>query len=157
MSIAPTLRKYLAAESIQYDEIPHELTMTSTRTAQACHVSGDRVAKTIVLRRDGGGYMLAVLPASHHLKLNELKAMLGDGVDMANESEVRRLFTDCVLGAVPAAGSCYGLDLIVDDSIGTQPEIYMEAGDHQTLLRMSHGQFARLTGKALHGRFSAHD
>jgi Ala-tRNA(Pro) deacylase len=35
------------------------------RTAEASHVSGERLAKAVVLRRDGG-YMLAVLPASHH-------------------------------------------------------------------------------------------
>jgi Ala-tRNA(Pro) deacylase len=81
-----------------------------------------------------GGYMLAVLPASHHLKLSELKAQLGNGFDMANEHEVNRLFADCAHGAVPAVGTCYGLDVIVDDSIKTQPEIYMEAGDHQALL-----------------------
>jgi Ala-tRNA(Pro) deacylase len=37
---------------------------------------------------------------------------------------------------VPAVGKCYGLDLIVDDSINAQPDIYMEAGDHQTLLHL---------------------
>ena len=71
MAIAPTLQKYLAAENIQYEVIPHELSMTSTRTAEACHISGDRLAKGIVLRRDGG-YMLAILPASHHLRLSDL-------------------------------------------------------------------------------------
>ena len=45
MAIAPTLQKYLAAENIQYEVIPHELSMTSTRTAEACHISGDRIAK----------------------------------------------------------------------------------------------------------------
>jgi len=50
-----------------------------------------------------------------------------------------------------------GLNIIVDDSIEAQPEIYMEAGDHETLLHLSHAQFARLTANALHGRFSAHD
>ena len=44
--------------------------------------------------------------------------------------------------------------LIVDDSIEAQPEIYMEAGDHETLLRMSHAQFARLMRNTRHGRFS---
>lgn len=156
MSIAPTLRQYLIAENIQYDEIPHELTMSSTRTAEACHVSGDRLAKGIVLRRDGG-YMLAVMPASHHLHLLELRKKLGDDVDMADETEIGQLFRDCAHGAVPAIGKCYGLDLIVDDSIEAQPEIYMEAGDHETLLHLSGAQFARLTANALHGRFSSHD
>ena len=156
MSVAPTLRKYLTAENIRYDEISHELTMTSTRTAEASHVSGDRLAKAIVLRRDSG-YMLAVLPASHHLRMSDLRARFGDDIDMANEHEVNRLFADCAHGAVPAVGRCYGLDVIVDDSIQTQPEIYMEAGDHETLLHLSQAQFARLNANALHGRFSSHD
>ncbi|SFQ21607.1 Ala-tRNA(Pro) deacylase [Bradyrhizobium sp. Ghvi] len=156
MAIAPTLQKYLAAENIQYEIIPHELSMTSARTAQACHISGDRLAKGIVLRRDGG-YMLAILPASHHLRLSDLRTSLGDSVRMADETEINRLFSDCAHGAVPAVGKCYGLDMIVDDSIETQPDIYMEAGDHETLLHMGRAQFARLTVNAPHGHFSAHD
>jgi Ala-tRNA(Pro) deacylase len=156
MPIARTLHKYLTTQNIPYDEIPHMLTMSSARTAQACHVSGDRLAKAIVLRRDGG-YMLAVLPASHHLRLTDLKARLGDDIDMASESEVNSLFADCARGAVPAAGVCYGIDVIVDDSIETQPEIYIEAGDHETLLHLTQAHFARLTANAQHGHISAHD
>ncbi len=156
MAIAPTLQKYLAAENIQYEEIPHELSMTSTRTAEVCHISGDRLAKGIVLRRDGE-YVLAVLPASHHLRLSELRTALGDNVHMADETEIDQLFHDCAHGAVPAVGKCYGLNIIVDDSIQTQPDIYMEAGDHETLLHMGHAQFARLTANAPRGRFSVHN
>ena len=156
MSIAPTLHNYLASENIQYEEIPHDLTMSSTRTAEACHIPGDRLAKGVVLRRDGG-YMLAVVPASHHLKLSDLRSRLGEDIDMASETEVNRLFADCAHGAVPAVGRCYGLDLIVDDSLRTQPEIYVEAGDHATVLHLSRAQFERLTASALHGRFSVHD
>ena len=156
MSIAPTLQRYLADEEIQYDEIRHEPTMSATRTAQACHVSGDRVAKGIVLRHNGG-YMLAVMPASHHLDLSELRTTFGGDLEMANETEIKRLFADCATGAVPAIGACYGLDLIVDDSIERQPDVYVEAGDHETLLHLSHAQYARLTANAAHGRFSVHD
>ncbi|MGD0333612.1 MAG: YbaK/EbsC family protein [Xanthobacteraceae bacterium] len=153
MSIAPTLQRYLAAENIQYDVIPHEPTASSTLTAEACRVSGDCLAKGIVLRRDGG-YMLAVLPASHHLRLAELRSQLGDRVEMAKEDEIDRLFADCAHGAVPPVGQCYGLPVIVDDGIEAQPEVYMEAGDHETLLHVSHAQFAQLTAQARHGRFS---
>jgi len=156
MPIAPTLHKYLADENIQYEEIPHVYTMTSARTAQACHVPGDRLAKAIVLRHDGG-YVLAVLPASHHLRMTELRQRLGDDVDMASERELNALFIDCARGAVPAAGRCYGLDVIVEESIQKEPEIYMEAGDHETLLLMSRAQFARLIAGAMQGRISTHD
>jgi len=153
MAIASTLQKYLADRNIEYDVIPHERTMSSTRTAQACRISGNSIAKGIVLRRDGG-YVLAVLPASHHVRLSDLRTKLGTDVGLADENEIVQLFRDCAPGAVPPVGNCYGLDVIVDDSIEAQPEVYMEAGDHETLLHMNHADFARLTAAAQHGRFS---
>jgi len=151
MSIAPTLQRYLTAADIQYDVILHNPTTSSERTAEACRISGDRLAKAIVLRRDAG-YMLAVLPASRHLRISDLRNQLGDDVEMAKEAEIDPLFPDCVPGAVPPLG--YALPVVVDDSIEAQPEIYMEAGDHETLIHMSHAQFAHLTESARHGRFS---
>jgi Ala-tRNA(Pro) deacylase len=156
MSIASTFEKYLASQDIKYDVITHEPTMTANRTAEACRIPGDRLAKAVVLR-DGNGFILAILPASHHIRLSDLKGQLGFRVDFATEREIEQLFDDCAQGAVPPAGECYGLDVIVDDSIEEQPEVYLEGGDHATLIHLSHAQFARLTEKARRGRFSVHD
>lgn len=155
MSIAPTFQQYLAAENIKYDLIPHEPTMSSTQTAEACRISEDCLAKGVVLRRDRDrGYLLAILPASHHVQLSDLRDEFGEDVEMAEEAEVDRLFWDCAHGAVPPVGRCYGLPVVVDDWIDAQPEIYMEAGDHRTLLHVGHAQFAHMTADARHGRFS---
>jgi Ala-tRNA(Pro) deacylase len=151
MAIAPTLQRFLD-QKVTYDVITHEPTLSSTRTAQACRVSGDRLAKGIVLRRNGG-YMLAVLPASYHIRLDELRREVGDDVGLADESEIDQLFRDCAHGAVPPVGECYGLEVVVDDSIEQQPEVYMEAGDHATLIHMDRAQFAALMADARHGRF----
>jgi Ala-tRNA(Pro) deacylase len=155
MSIAPTLQRYLD-QTITYEVIQHEPTMSSTRTAEVCHVSGDRVAKGIVLRRDGG-YLLAVLSASRRIHLQDLRTQIDDSVKLAREDEIAQLFLDCARGAIPAVGECYGLDVIVDDSIDAQPDVYIEGGDHATLIHMDHGEFARINAEALHGRFSVHD
>ena len=66
---------------------------TSARIAEACRISGDCLAKAIVLRRDAG-YMFAVLPASHHLRISDLRNQLGDDVEMAKEAEIDPLFPD---------------------------------------------------------------
>jgi Ala-tRNA(Pro) deacylase len=153
MAIAPTLQKYLD-QNVTYDVIPHEPTASSMQTAQVCHIPGDRLAKGIVLHRDGG-YALAVLPASHHIQMSQLRAQLGREVELASEDEVSQLFKDCVPGAVPAIGACYALDTIVDDSINDQPDIYIEGGDHATLIHMGQKEFAQLNARARHGRFSA--
>ena len=57
MPLAPTLQKHLD-QNVTYEVITHDPTMSSTRTAQACHVPGDRLAKAIVLRRPGGSVIL---------------------------------------------------------------------------------------------------
>jgi Ala-tRNA(Pro) deacylase len=155
MAIAPILQKHLD-RNVTYDVLTHDPTMSSTRTAQACHVSGDRLAKAIVLRHDGR-YLLAVLPATHHVRLADLKTQIGDDVDLADEDEIKRLFPDCAPGAVPPIGEAYELDVIVDDSIQAQPDVYLEGGDHTTLVHLDQAQFARLMAEARHGRFSVHD
>jgi Ala-tRNA(Pro) deacylase len=89
--------------------------------------------------------------------MSALKIQLGHRVDLATEEEVATLFDDCERGAVPPVGECYGMDVIVDDSIDTRREIYMEGGDRATLIRLNGEQFARLTEKAWHGHFATHD
>jgi len=153
MPIAQTLKKYLTKKRVKYDVIAHELTKSSMRTAEACHIPGDRLAKAVLLR-DEMGYAIAVLPASRHIRLSDLKRQFGDDVRLASEPEIAELFQDCARGAIPALGECYGLDTVIDASIEDQPEIYIEGGDHATLVHMSQEQFAGLTATAQHGRFS---
>ena len=152
MPIAQTLKKYLTKKRVKYDVIAHELTNSSMRTAEACHIPGDRLAKAVLLR-DEMGYAIAVLPASRHIPLSHLKRQFAD-VRLASEREIAELFQDCARGAIPALGECYGLDTVIDASIEDQPEIYIEGGDHATLVHMSQEQFAGLTSTAQHGRFS---
>ena len=153
MTIAPTLQRYLANQNIPYDLVPHQPTMSSLRTAETCHIAGDSLAKGVVLR-DRSGYWLAVLPASRQVQLGSLRADLGDDVDLASEQEIEQVFRDCDRGAIPPVGACYGVDVIVDDSIGRQPDVYFEGGDHTTLVHMSQAEFARLNPTARHGSFA---
>ena len=125
------------------------------RTAEACHVPGDCLAKGVLLR-DDTGYMLAVLPATHYVRMHDLRLQFGKDVEFASEGEIDELFQDCANGAVPPIGECYGLDTIVDDAIDGQGDVYLEAGDHTTLVHLSHAQFVKLTADARHGRFSVH-
>src|SRR4030095_2225495 len=83
MPVAPTLQKYLD-QPVTDQMISRAPTMSWTRTAEACHVPGDCLAKGVVLRRDGG-YMLAILPASHHIRLSDLRMELGDHAHLASE------------------------------------------------------------------------
>ncbi len=159
MTISATVQRYLQGRGVPYEVLTHPLTGSSSETAQSAHVSGDRIAKTVVLR-DGDaadGYLLAVLPASHHLSLDLLQRWLGRSVELASEQEIGRLFPDCELGAIPPLGEAYGLDVVLDDSLAGLGEVCFEGGDHRTLIKVGGEQFRRLMAGARNGRFSRHD
>src|SRR5262245_7417192 len=153
MSIAATLQNYLDQKHIDYDLITHPATASSVHTAGVCALALDRVAKGVVLRADAG-YVLIVLPASYRLRRADLKETVGRNYAFATEHELDQLFPDCAHGAVPPFGECYGLDVLVEDSVHDQPDLYLEGGDHTTLVHMSQAQFAKLTANARHGCFA---
>jgi Ala-tRNA(Pro) deacylase len=156
MAIATTLQKHLADQGVEYDVLEHDRTMSATRTAQTSHVSGESIAKAVLLKGDEG-YMLAVVPATHHIQLGELQHCLDKPVGLATEDEVGQVFADCDLGAIPAAGAAYGLDVVLDDSLAERSEIYFEGGDHTSLVHVKGEHFKKLMANAQHARFSHHD
>ena len=147
MSIAAKLRAHLARKQIDFDVAPHRRTTDAMSSAEASHISPDCLAKGVVVRANDG-YFLAVLPASQRISWSRLDALLGEPCFMATEKELDQLFEDCAHGAIPAIGECYGLDVIVEASICDPPDVYLEGGDHTTLVRVSQAQFAQLSENA---------
>jgi Ala-tRNA(Pro) deacylase len=154
MSLAASLQKHLSLNHIAYDVVAHPPTMASIMTAQASHVPPECLAKGVVVRTHDR-YVLAILPASRRISREGLKAELGENFDLASEKELEQLFGDCVPGAIPPVGECYGLDALLEQSICDRADVYFEGGDHATLVHVSQTQFAKLTKNAPHARFAA--
>ena len=104
MTIANRLRQYLESEQVRYDIVPHPRAVTSSRTAQAAHVPGQLVAKSVVVHHELG-YVLVVAPSTHRVELDTLQEFLNRRLGLAAEDEVARLFDDCDRGAIPPIGA----------------------------------------------------
>ena len=152
MGIAISLKHYLDDQGAAYECLEHKRTGCSSRSAEASHVPGDCLAKAVVLKRSDG-YILAIVPASRHVKIDEVGSWLRQPVGLATEEEVALLFPDCEPGAVPPIAAAYGLRSLVDESLAKQSDIYFEGGDHRTLVHLSGGEFHKLMQKVPHGRF----
>lgn len=151
MSIAPKLQQFLDEAKADYDLVEHTQTKSSLETAKSCDVPADRLAKSVLLDSEEG-QLLAVLPSDRKVELSELRSELGHKPRLATEEEIRTVFDDCDLGAVPPIG--YGVTAIIDKSLDQQPDVYFEAGDHKSLVHMNRAEFSRIMAGARHGQFS---
>jgi Ala-tRNA(Pro) deacylase len=155
MTIAITLREYLQNNGISYDVIDHRRTDSTLHTAEAAHIPGDRMAKSVLLG-DDESYLLAVIPATHRLEMGQLIKLTGRELSLIPEDELQQAFADCETGAVPPTGLLYGIDTLIDASLLKQPDLYFESGDHGKLIHISSEKFKELESDAIVGEFSRH-
>lgn len=151
MSVSATLQDCLQHKGSQYEIMLHPHSHTSMETAQMAHIPGDRLAKTVLLE-DDLGYVAVVLPSTYHLGLSELRAKTGRNLMLAREADLRELFKDCEIGAIPPCCMAYGMETYLDESLIAHPDVYLEAGDHEALIHMRTDQFIDLMEDATRTR-----
>ncbi len=153
MTLAASVVRVLIDHGTEYELVPHSKSLSSTQSALSAHVAEDHIAKGVLLK-DRKGYVLVVVPASEWVDLRRINAEMGRDLNMAPESAVDRLFSDCAPGAIPPLGEAYGLEMALDDSLTHLSSIYFEGGDHEHLVRLDGEQFNTLMRGVRRGHFS---
>ncbi len=138
------LREFLDENCVKYVVITHSKAFTSQGIAASAHVSGNELAKTVMLKKDGE-LCMAVLPASKQVNL-AVFAMLtnSEDVSLASERDFKDHFPDCEVGAMPPFGNLYGLRVYADTSLARDREIAFNAGSHLELIQLAYSDFVRL-------------
>lgn len=137
-------RKFLDSHNIKYLVISHSLAYTAQGIAALTHVSGKKLAKTVILKIDGI-LAMAVVPASLYVDLDRLRSLTGaQVVELATEREFKDAFPDCETGAMPPFGNLYDMSVYADASLSENEEITFSAGTHRELMRMSWYDLVRL-------------
>jgi Ala-tRNA(Pro) deacylase len=153
MSISATLLQYLEQQGISYDLVPHRHTNSSMDAAGVAHVSAAKIAKPVILE-DEQGYLMAVVPAHHHVRIGEVDKLLHRKMGLATESELKSLFADCENGAIPPVGQAYGMETIVADCLSECPDLYLEAGDHENFIHLHGDSYQQLMSQVPHADIS---
>jgi len=149
MAIAQSLQKYLAENGVAYETVHHTHTNSSMNSAQSAHIPGSLLAKSVILE-DKDGYLMAVVPATEHVKIRKVNHALNRHVGIATEPELESLFTDCELGAIPAVAKPYSMEAIIDRKFDDCSDIYLEGGDHQELVHIKGTAYRRLMKHSQH-------
>ncbi|NJL18461.1 MAG: YbaK/EbsC family protein [Nitrospira sp.] len=125
MPIPPTVKTRLDREHVHYDVLSHPQTFRASAVAQTLRVPEQQMAKVVIVKVDTQ-FVTTVLPASWRVNLQCLRKMFGTHrVRLATEQEIKELFPDCELGAMPPLGTLYGLPVYVDRSLTGDEQIHL--------------------------------
>jgi Ala-tRNA(Pro) deacylase len=153
MSAPSSVHAFLGNARVPYTIVPHATVFTAQEGAAVMHVPGRDWAKVVICMVDGSPIQ-AVLPAPLVVHLDRLLALAGGTtIRFATEEELRILYPDCELGAMPPFGPFYGHRVFVDAALAREPEIVFNAGTHREAIRMKYSDFAAAAHPTL-GRFA---
>jgi Ala-tRNA(Pro) deacylase len=120
------------------------MAFTSQEIAASAHISGNEMAKTVMLKVDGR-LAMAVLPASYKVNFGILSDVVGSkNIELASEQEFQFRFPDCEVGAMPPFGNLWNMNVYVSERLGFNKDIVFNAGSHTELIRMSYKDFEQL-------------
>lgn len=138
------LSDFLGEHKVDYRTIAHDSAITAQEIAASAHISGTRLAKTVMVKLDGR-LAMAVLPSTEQVNLDRLRRAAGAReIDLASEADFRDRFPDCEVGAMPPFGNLYGLDVYVADSLPHDGRIAFNSGTHDELIELDYRDFERL-------------
>jgi len=137
--------EYLSKQGVPFRSFEHPPAYTAQEVAAEEHVSGNMLAKAVVVRADKG-FAVCALPASYKLDMSKVaKALKAKNIRLADEGEMAELFPDVEVGAEPPMGHLWNLPTIVDRHLAEDEEIIFQAGTHRCAIRMRYADYESLT------------
>jgi len=144
MDCRDRLESYFRENGVAFEVREHPTAFTAQKIAASEHVPGRMFAKVVMASADGDLIML-VLPATSLVDLAKVAEVLGGRqVRMAAEREFASAFPDCEAGAMPPFGNLYDLPVYVDQALGQNMRIVLQAGSHTVTMSVSYADFERL-------------
>lgn len=144
MKCQEQLEHYLRERQVAYQIQHHPQAFTARQIAECEHISGKKVAKSVVVTADNKK-VLCVLSAAHRVDLDRVRAALGaQNVSLAREDEFQNIFPGCDVGAMPPFGNLYTIPVLVERSLTIQEMIVFPVGTHTETMSLKYADFERL-------------
>lgn len=153
MNAIERMTNYLSERHIPFDLIAHSHTGTSRQAALAAGVDSHRMVKAVLLESPDC-YLAAMIPADEQVRLGMLSQDYGRRFSLATEDTVRNLFAGCDQGAAPGLPIAWDVDMVWEDGLLEQPDLYLEVGDHERLIHVETKYLREMLGDIPHCHFS---
>ncbi len=142
--LSKELSNYLNTGHVAYITQQHPPAYSAQEVAEQAHISGRRVAKTVVVKLDGE-MALCILPATERVNFSVLCQAAGTRTaELASKDDVTAFFPRCEPGVLPAFGNLYGLSVFLSESLKGNHPLAFGSGNSSEIIVLSWGDFNKL-------------
>ncbi len=144
MPMLRRLKELLDQAQVPYEVYNRALAYTAQQIAAKQYVSGNELAKVVMIEADEQ-LVMAVVRGNDKIDLR----MVEDGLKvrharLATEDEFIARFPECEIGAMPPFGNLYGIKVYIDPALAKDEHIYFTAGNHAQTVRIDFTDFVQL-------------
>lgn len=134
--IPSRIMNYLSVNAYHYQIVEHPRTYSALANVLRIDCLPNEMAKVIAAEVDHKNCLI-IIPANEKLHVSTFKAIVqAKECRFLNEDELKESFSDCEIGAQPAFGSLYDMEVFLSDHFDDLNSIYFNAGTHDILLKI---------------------
>lgn len=151
MAVTNNVTRFLDSRKVKYaaHELPAEK-LGALEAAQIIGVPPEQVFKTIVIKREKGKPVLAVIPGPRVVDLKALASFLGEKkMHLPTEREAEQLTGLQVGGISPLALINKGFQVVIDSAAQSFDEIFVSGGQRGLNIRLGVNDLAALVNAKL--------
>ena len=142
--IAEEILGFLDENKVTYEVREHEPVYTSPQMAKYLETQEERIAKSMILKRSDGGYLLAVLPGRLKIDFTCFAKALGVGaVSLAPIPEAEKL-ARCSVGCVHPFGNLLDVRTYFERQLVSMDYVFFNPGSHTRSVKISTTDLVRL-------------
>jgi prolyl-tRNA editing enzyme YbaK/EbsC (Cys-tRNA(Pro) deacylase) len=135
---------FLNQNGITYELREHEPVYTAPQMAEYLGTSEQRIAKSMILKKSDGGYVLAVLPGRLKIDFSRFATVLGvEKVSLAPIPEAEKI-ARCSVGSVHPFGNLLNLATYFDRHMLNLDFVYFNPGLHTKSIKVGTDDLVRL-------------
>jgi Ala-tRNA(Pro) deacylase len=135
---------FLNQRGVSYELREHEPVFTAPQMAEYLGTSEERIAKSMVVKKSSGGYVLVVLPGKLKIDFGQLTKVLGVAkVSLAPVPEAEKI-VKCSVGSVHPFGNLVNLKTYFDSHLLSLDFVYFNPGSHTKSIKINTKDLVRL-------------
>jgi len=139
----------LKAQGIEYEVFEHEPVYTCPQMANFLKTDEAHIAKSMIVKKSDGTYMLAVLPGNRKINFHRLGVVTKAApVILAPKKEAEEI-AQCSVGCVYPLGNIINLETLFDSAILRLEYVYFNPGSHTKSVKISTQALTRLVNPTL--------